>query len=273
MRSRNPIRRARDAALSVLRLPHGWRDAARQIALWALIYTLYESVRGLTQGKAAVAFANGHSVIDIERATHTYFEPWLQSVFLDHRWLLDVFNWGYMNVHFVVTTAFLAWLYLRRNASFYFVRNMFMAAMGMALVIHVLLPTAPPRMFPHEGFVDTIQRFGHVNQDSGAIKMLVNSYAAVPSMHVGFALMIGVTAIALSRRRAFKAMWACYPLLVSFLVVVTANHFWIDGLAGAAVAAVAALVARGPLARLRPQVWAWRVAPREDKGLEAPARI
>ena len=177
-----PIRRARDAALSAVRLPQGWRDAARQVALWALVYTLYETVRGVTEGKAALAFANGHAVIDIERATGTYFEPQVQSLFLDHRWLMDIFNWGYMNVHFVVTTAFLAWLYLRRNASFYFVRNMFMAAMGMALVIHALLPTAPPRMFSGEGFVDTIQKFGHVNQDSGAIKLLVNSYAAATSL-------------------------------------------------------------------------------------------
>ncbi|MDX6667120.1 MAG: hypothetical protein QOK04_500, partial [Solirubrobacteraceae bacterium] len=137
-----PIRRARDAALSAVRLPQGWRDAARQILLWALIYMLYETVRGLTQGKAGLAFANGQAVIDLERATGTFFEPTVQSWFLDKRWLMDIFNWGYMNVHFVVTTAFLAWLYLRRNASFYFVRNMFMAAMGMALVIHALLPTA-----------------------------------------------------------------------------------------------------------------------------------
>jgi PAP2 superfamily protein len=273
MPARTPIRRARRAAQSAVRLPQGWRDAARQVALWALIYTLYETVRGLTEGKAALAFANGHAVIDIERATGTYFEATVQSWFIDHRWLMDVFNWGYMNVHFVVTTAFLAWLYLRRNARFYFVRNMFMAAMGMALMIHALLPTAPPRMFAGEGFVDTIQRFGHVNQDSGAINALVNSYAAVPSMHCGFALMVGITAIALSRRRVFKLMWACYPLLVLFLVVVTANHFWLDGLAGAAVAALAALVARGPLARLRPQVWAWRVAPRDDEAIEAPAHI
>ena len=273
MAARTSIRRARDTARGAVRLPQGWRDAALQVALWALIYMLYETVRGLTQGKAGLAFANGHAVIDIERATGTYIEPTVQSWFLDQRWLMDVFNWGYMNVHFVVTTAFLAWLYLRRNASFYFVRNMFMAAMGMALVIHALLPTAPPRLFPGEGFVDTIQRFAHVNQDSGAVNALVNSYAAVPSMHCGFALMVGITAIALSRRRVFKLMWACYPLLVLFLVVVTANHFWIDGLAGAAVAALAALVARGPLARLRPQVWAWRVAPREDEAIEAPVGI
>jgi hypothetical protein len=273
MAARSHIRRAGDAALSAVKLPQGWRDAARQVALWALIYTLYETVRGVTEGKAAIAFANGQAVIDIERATGTYFEATVQSWFIDHRWLMDVFNWGYMNVHFVVTTAFLAWLYLRRNASFYFVRNMFMAAMGMALVIHVLLPTAPPRMFAGEGFVDTIQKFGHVNQDSGAINALVNSYAAVPSMHCGFALMVGITAFALSRRRVFKLLWACYPLLVLFLVVVTANHFWLDGLAGAAVAGLAALVARGPLARLRPQVWAWRVAPRDDEGIEAPVHI
>jgi hypothetical protein len=273
MEAPHHMRRARDAAVSAVRLPQGWRDAVRQIALWALIYMLYETVRGLTQGKAGLAFANGQAVIDIERATGTFFEPTLQSWFINHRWMMDIFTWGYMNVHFVVTTAFLAWLYLRRNASFYFVRNMFMAAMGMALVIHALLPTAPPRLFHGDGFVDTIQQFAHVNQDSGAVSALVNSYAAVPSMHCGFALMVGITAIALSQRRLWKLLWACYPLMVLFLVVVTANHFWVDGLAGAVVAAAAALVARGPLAKLRPQVWAWRVSPREEEGMEAPARI
>jgi membrane-associated phospholipid phosphatase len=94
-------------------------------------------------------------------------------------------------------------------------------------------------------------------------------------VHVGFALIIGVTAAILARRRWAKALWACYPLLMLYIVVATANHFWLDGLAGAMAAGVAVLLARYPLTRLRPEHWAWRVAPRDAKrGREpAPAQI
>ena len=90
----------------------------------------------------------------------------------------------YMNSHFVVTTAFLVWLYLFRNQNFYFVRNMFMVAMALALVGYALVPTAPPRLFPQEGFVDTITDYAQVNHDSGLVKLFINPYAAIPSMHV-----------------------------------------------------------------------------------------
>ena len=164
----------------------------------------------------------------------------------------------YMNSHFVVTTAFLVWLYIFRNQNFYFVRNMFMVAMGLAVVGYALLPTAPPRMF--DQFTDTITQYAQVNHDSGLVKLFINPYAAIPSMHVAFSTMIGVTGVLISRHTITKILWCAYPVLVFWVVIVTANHFWVDGAFGLLVAVLSALAARQVLARVRPAAWSWRPA-------------
>jgi hypothetical protein len=241
-------------------LPHGYGDAARQLGLFVLAELTYEAVRGVADGERVQAFANGATVIDIERATHTFFETDLQAIFIEHQWMIDVANYMYMNSHFVVTTAFLVWLYLFRNERFYFVRNMFLVAMGLAVIGYALLPTAPPRLYPQEGFVDTITDYAQVNHDSGLVKLFINPYAAIPSMHVAFSLMIGATGALISRHAITRALWCVYPVVVFWVVVVTANHFWLDAAAGLLVAVLAALAARQVLARVRPAVWSWRPA-------------
>jgi membrane-associated phospholipid phosphatase len=239
-------------------LPHGYGDAARQLSLFVAAELCYELVRGIADGERARAMVNGENVIDLEKGLGTFFEPGFQKLFLDHRWVIDVANFMYMNSHFVVTTTFLVWLYIFRNRHFYFVRNMFLVAMGLALIGYALLPTAPPRMF--EGFTDTITDYAQVNHDSGLVKVFINPYAAIPSMHCAFALIIGVTGVLIARHKVTKIAWAVYPLLVFWVVVVTGNHFWIDAAAGALVAVLAALAARQVLARVRPAVWSWRPA-------------
>jgi PAP2 superfamily len=241
-------------------LPHGYGDAVKQLGLFVLAELSYEAVRGLADGARDQAMINGQNVISLEKSLHTFFEPNLQSIFIDHRWIIDFANYMYMNSHFVVTTAFLVWLYVFRNQNFYFVRNMFMVAMALAIVGYALVPTAPPRLFPQEGFVDTITDFAQVNHDSGLVKLFINPYAAIPSMHVAFSTMIGVTGVLVSRHRVTKVLWAAYPFLVFWVVVVTANHFWIDGAAGLLVAVLSALAAREVLARARPGVWSFRPA-------------
>ena len=241
-------------------LPHGYGDAVKQLGLFVLAELSYEAVRGLADGARDQAMVNGQNVISLEKSLHTFFEPNLQSIFIDHRWIIDFANYMYMNSHFVVTTAFLVWLYVFRNQNFYFVRNMFMVAMALAIVGYALVPTAPPRLFPQEGFVDTITDFAQVNHDSGLVKLFINPYAAIPSMHVAFSTMIGVTGVLVSRHRVTKVLWAAYPFLVFWVVVVTANHFWIDGAAGLLVAVLSALAAREVLARARPGVWSFRPA-------------
>jgi len=139
------------------------------------------------------------------------------------------------------------------------VRNMFMVAMGIALVGYVVFPAAPPRMLPEWGFTDTVSDFvGQAGSNTASV--LYNPYAAVPSMHVAFALMIAIPAIMVVRSRVLKVLWAFYPLLVSFVVMVTANHFWIDVALGVLVAAVSASLAREVFARARPEAWAWAAA-------------
>jgi hypothetical protein len=241
-------------------LPQGYGDAARQLSLFVVAELCYEAVRGVADGQRAIAMTNGQNVIDFEKGTHTFFEPHLQSVFIDHRWIIDFANFMYMNSHFVVTTAFLVWLYLFRNRNFYFVRNMFMVAMGLAVVGYALLPTAPPRMFPSDHLVDTITQYAQVNHDSGLVKLFINPYAAIPSMHVAFSTMIGVTGVLISRHTITKVFWAAYPFLVFWVVIVTANHFWVDGAFGLLVASLSAVAALQVLARVRPAVWSWRPA-------------
>lgn len=245
------------------RLPNGWGDLLRQLALFFLLYQGYQVVRGLTDTSASVAFANADRLIEIERGIGAFFEPGLQAALINSDWLIDAANFLYINTHFIITTTFLVWLYLFHNHRFYFVRNMFLVAMAIALVGYALYPTAPPRLIPQEGFVDTIASFTPVEQDSNAVSLLVNKYAAVPSMHIGFALMVAGVAIASTRRRLTRALWFAYPIMVFGVIVVTANHFWLDAAAGAVVAAAAAFVAHRFLARVRPQAWAFQPASRE----------
>jgi PAP2 superfamily len=243
-------------------LPQGWLDALRQLALFAGAYYVYRIVRGFVDGQAALAFENARTLVDAERALGLFFEPGLQAWAQGQEWIVTVANWMYVNTHFVITTTFLIWLYIARNHAFYYVRNMFMIAMGLALVGYAAYPTAPPRYMPEWGFTDTVAAFVGAGAEQSA-NVLYNPFAAVPSMHVAFALMIAIPAIKLVSHRSLKLAWALYPALVTFVVVVTANHFWLDAALGALVAAFSASGASYALARARPEAWGWRTGRRQ----------
>jgi hypothetical protein len=236
-------------------LPQGPLDAVRQLLLFGGAYYLYRIVRGVVDGEVTSAFSHARWVVNVERGLHLFFEPSVQAWTVGQTWLIHASDFAYVNAHFVVTTAFLIWLYFWRNEAFYFVRNMFMVAMGLALVLYVVFPTAPPRFLPEWGFSDTVSDFfgQQVSHSAGA---LYNPYAAMPSMHVAFALMIGIIGMRLARWRVSKVFWAVYPVFITFVVIVTANHFWLDAAVGAVVAAMSAY-ASAALARARPDAWAF----------------
>ena len=243
------VQLARVWRLSGRWLPNGWLDAIRQLVLFAGAYSLYRIVRGIVDGQAAIAFENARNIVDAERTLGLFFEPGLQAWAEGTHWITTVSSWMYVNSHFVVTTTFLIWLYIARNHAFYFVRNMFLVAMGLALVGYMAYPTAPPRFMPEWGFSDSVAEFVGDKADQSA-NVLYNPFAAVPSMHVAFALMIAIPAIFLVKRRTLKIRWGVYPLVVTFVVMVTANLFGLD----------AALGALAAFARARPEAWAWRSA-------------
>ena len=246
-------------------LPHGALDAARQVVLFSTAYWGYRLVRGQVDGRAAVSFQNARELISLERATHLFVEPGVQAWASGQAWLIDSASWVYVNAQATVSVGALLFIYLVHNRSFYFVRNMLMAAMGMALVGYALFPTAPPRFLPEWGFVDSVASLTGISQDSIAVNALFNPFAAVPSMHVAFALMLGWPLARLVSHPVVKVMWFAYPLLITFVVVATGNHFLVDALLGGLVAAASAWAA-GRLGQARPAMWAFRRA-----GAEAAA--
>jgi len=237
-------------------LPQGWVDVLRQVALFGAAYLAYRLVRGLVEGDANAAFAHARDVISLERTLHLFVEPSVQAWASGSRALMDFSSWLYVNAQTTVTVGALVFLYLRHNRNFYFVRNMFMIAMAIALVGYTVFPTAPPRFMPEWGFIDSVSDFTgvHVSHASTLASTLFNPYAAVPSMHVAFALMIGWPLARLSRRRVVKVLWLLYPFLMAFVIVATANHFIVDAMLGAVTAGLSAYGARW-LGRARPSVW------------------
>jgi hypothetical protein len=251
-------------------LPNGPLDVVRQVVLFVGAYQLYRVTRGLVNNPeaATTAFSNARHLIGVEQALNIFVEPSLQTFAAGQQWLLDSASWMYINAQTSITLGALAWIYLFRNESFYFVRNMFLVAFGVALIGYAVFPTAPPRFFPEWGFFDAVSDFTGVGQDSVTINELFNPYAAVPSMHVAFALMISVPLARLVRWRALKILWCLYPPLVVFVIVVTANHFIADAVLGACAAGIGALAARA-MARTRPRVWTF--LPAQGQAQPAPA--
>jgi hypothetical protein len=251
---------ARARSLQARLLPHGILDVARQVLLFAVAYYAYRLVRGWIDDPAgaSVAFDNARHLIHIEQTMGFFVEPSVQAWASTKPAIIDFTSWMYLNAQSSVTVGCLIYLYIFHNKSFYFVRNMFMVAMGIALIGYTVFPTAPPRFFPEWGFFDAVADFTGVDH-TASVNALFNPYAAVPSMHVCFALMIGIPMARLAKYRITKVAWRLYPLLVTFVIVATGNHFLSDAFLGAATAGVAAWAATW-LARTRPAAWAFSPA-------------
>jgi membrane-associated phospholipid phosphatase len=235
-------------------LPRGWGDFGRQLAIWFGFLAAYQVARGVADRNPSRAFENGLHVIGIERHTHAVFELTLQRIVDGSQLLAALASWTYWNSEFTVVGLALLFVYLRRHEPFYRFRNWILFANLIGLVGYVLLPTAPPRMFPTFGFPDTLRDFGGLNHGSGLIQLASNPYAAMPSLHAADALIVGITLAYVSRRWWSKTLWLLWPAWVWFAVMASGNHFWLDILAGIVVAILAALlVYRRPLVRrLRP---------------------
>ena len=247
---------ARARLLQARVLPHGWGDVLRQFSLFLAAYFAYRLARGLVEGRATAAFQHARQLISIERTLHLFVEPSVQAWASGSHLVMVTASWTYVNAQGPVTIGALLYLYVRHNGNFYFVRNMFMIAMAIALVGYTVFPTAPPRFMPEWGFIDTVADLTPVNvsHTSASMSAFFNPYAAVPSMHVAFALMIAWPLARLVRHSPVRILWMLYPFVMTFVIVVTANHFIADALLGALTAGASAYGASW-LARARPSVW------------------
>lgn len=223
-------------------LPRGWGDLVLQIAIWFGFLAAYQVARGVADRNPATAFENGLKVIDLESRANSLFELSLQGLVESSQLLAVVTSWTYWLSQFTVLGLALLWVYLRRNDVFTRFRNMIMLANVIGLAGYVLLPTAPPRMFPDVGFVDTLASYASLNHGSGLIQLASNPYAAMPSLHSADALIVSLIMASLVTRWWTKLLWLAWAPWVWFSVMATGNHFWLDIAAGVLVAAVAALV-------------------------------
>jgi len=253
---------ARVRSFTTRLFPHGPLDVVRQVLLFAVAYYAYRLTRGwIDDGQgAAVAFENARHLINIEQSMHLFVERDVQTFSSSWDVLQDIAATIYLNAQTTITLSALVFIYLFRNERFYFVRNMFVVSMGIALVGYTVFPTAPPRFFfPEYGFEDTVAQLSGVGHDAG-INALFNPYAAVPSMHVCFAIFVGFTLARSCHHRWARIAWALWPLVMTWVVLTTANHWIADAVLGAGTAAISYGAAVW-LARVRPAAWSFSRVP------------
>ncbi|MFI7235487.1 phosphatase PAP2 family protein [Streptomyces cyaneofuscatus] len=220
----------------------------REFLLVAGLFLAYKFGRRAVNGHVEEAFRNAGNVWDLERALHLPGEGAVQGVLLHSQTLIHAANTYYATVHFPATVLFLVWLYWRRPLHYLWSRRVLAVLTGGALVLHLLLPLAPPRMLPAAGLVDTGQVYGPtVYGATPATDTMANQFAAMPSLHVGWAVMVALGLIVATRSR-WRWLWLLHPAITLLVVVGTANHYWLDAIVVVALLAVALAALRLPRA-------------------------
>lgn len=226
------------------RLPRGWAHLALQVAIWMGFYAAYQVARGAADRSVYEAFQNGEWILRQQQHLGALFEPTVQRLVDGSSVMVTLTSWTYWLSQFAIVGITLLWVYFRHHERFAAFRNWLIAANLVGLVGYVLMPTAPPRMFPEWGFVDTLAQYSAISHDSGLIAWGSNPYAAMPSLHAMDAFIVGVVMFGLVRSRLAKALWLLWPAWVAFAVISTGNHYWLDVVVGVTLAIVTGYLLR-----------------------------
>jgi hypothetical protein len=215
------------------------------------LYAVYEVVRGFGGEDFAAAAANTRDIVALERHLGVFVERGVQDSVAGLGGVPAILGLAYILLHFVGTTAAVLWVHRRRPDAYPVVRTTLVAATALALVGYLAYPAAPPRL-ADLGFADTVTEHTGLNLSSDLLGSFYNPIAAVPSLHFGYALIVGVALAALARRRSVRIAGAAYPAVMLFVIVATGNHFLFDAAAGGLTVGLAFLAAR------------WLTASRDD---------
>lgn len=243
-----------------------WKELLLAVAVYA-IYSVVRNQFGSAGGDPGPAFGHANDIIDVEKALHLYIEPGLQQWYLDlpRHGLIRVWNVYYGLAHFVVTFAALVWMFRHDDPDRYrLLRTTLALTTGFAVIGFAAYSLMPPRLLddPGEfggcqvyapaaaaaappgalsapgcdeyGFVDTVAEYGGwISFGNEGMKDVSNQYAAMPSMHIGWSVWSAIVLLPLVRRRWARWLVAAYPALTLLCIMLTANHFWLDGVGGA----------------------------------------
>lgn len=214
-----------------------WRALA-ELAVAALGYVAYSLSTGAVHGHQALAYRNAARVTDFEQALHLLHERGLQALVLPHMWLVQVFNAVYMWGHLPLIIVVAVWLFLFHRRPYRVIRNAVLISGGLALIVFYTFPVAPPRLVPSLHLVDTAALISPV-YDTVEPKVFFNPYAAIPSMHIGWDLLMGIGLVCCARYAVLRWFGVLLPVAMFVAVVITGNHYFVDGVAGVLTACVA----------------------------------
>jgi len=229
----------------------------REILLIGVLYGAYELSRGLGDVDVSTAMANGREIMHLERLWHLDPERVLNQGLHHALFLAVVASYFYSIMHYLVTPAVLVWLYRSHRAEYGRARTALAISTALGLVGYLTLPTAPPRMLGHSGLIDILAETQHYGwwSDDGSVPQglggLTNQFAAMPSLHVGWAVWCGAVIALYARNRWARVLGITYPILTTLVVMATGNHYFLDAVAGAAVIAAGAWLSGLVPARFR----------------------
>jgi hypothetical protein len=218
----------------------------------AFLYAVYEAVRGAGDASLLVARDHTADIVALERALHIFNERTVQEWSRGVPYLPVVLGVAYMTLHFGATALAVRWVYRERRQAFPLVRTTLISSTALALAGYVLYPAAPPRL-AGLGFSDTVTTNTGLNLSSDLLGSFYNPLAAVPSLHFGYAFIVGIVLVTLARRWWVRMLGAAYPAFMLFDIVATGNHFWFDAAAGGAVVVAGWSIARVLLSESKPK--------------------
>jgi hypothetical protein len=225
----NSLQSTRLAFLSERRV---YRDAI-ELGLVALAFLLYFIVRANVIDRPDVALDNARQVVNLERSLGVFAEPSWQQAILGSGVLVRFFNFVYFWLDFPLIAALGLWMYARRRPQYTFTRDAILFSGALALIAYNLFPVAPPRLLPDAGLMDTLQVFNNASYQAQSTQFFVNPYAAVPSLHVGWAVLVATgMVLAFPRNRLVLLIAVAHVLAQSSSTVFTGNHYFLDGAAG-----------------------------------------
>jgi PAP2 superfamily len=211
----------------------------REVLLIGILYGAYELSRGLGDIDVHVAFANGREILHLERLWHLSPERVLNEGLEHVTWLAVVASYFYSVMHYLVTPTVLIWMYRSHREHYGRARTALAISTVLGLLGYSLLPTAPPRMLTHSGLQDVLADtagYGWWGADGSVprgLGALTNQFAAMPSLHVGWAIWCGVLIAVYARRAWVKTLGILYPITTTVVVMATGNHYLLDAVAGA----------------------------------------
>ncbi|MDA0352064.1 MAG: phosphatase PAP2 family protein [Chloroflexi bacterium] len=239
-------------AVAALRMRGSRRPAfLREVTFVLSAYFLYFVIRGVTEARESEAIARALALERLEQRLHLFYEVRLQAAVLDHSWLIELVNAVYIWGHWPVVGAVGLWLYLTRRRAYRRYRNAMLISGAVGIVIFMLFPTAPPRLANPE-LIDTVVE----RTDAYRVMQppqLTNQFAAVPSLHLGWNLLMGIALVREAKRQWMQMFGWLMPPVMFAATIITANHYLLDAVAGAVVVLVAlGIVERwGPRSRIR----------------------